>query len=473
MKNAKKKHGGSIVDIINGYRSRTFGFASKNFYSSFLAALHVVDNKDKYFPDVRPKKPQDLSSVVFKDFVHINSVMSHLKMTRNEIAKYNPALRRPVISGQKRIPRNFTFQAPQNKLSQHQSFYKLIPASERYKNQLRSKWYTVRRGDTLSGVASRFRTSVNKLHRHNNVSHKNKIYVGQVLRIPGRASPSASVAWSAKGRKARKNYSGETMVYRVRRNDNLTKIANRFDTEVSELIWLNKMKRPDQIHPGQRLKVPKRITLAQVFKKTPAPKIAPANNEKERAVSKFDSADLGKPAIQNLETQKFEIRFVSNEAVDQVNRKRPAFLPVSFAGNANSSKVGIIVVDFDETLSHYAEWSKLPIEQILSLNGLRSQSRLNVHAKIKVPFINVDPNFFEERRQEYHKAIQEDFFNNFKINKLLVRNISKGETVWELCNEIYSIPFWLLASYNPDKDIYSISVGEPIVVPIISSVGSG
>ena len=55
----------------------------------------------------------------------------------------------------------------------------------------------------------------------------------------------------------------------------------------------------------------------------------------------------------------------------------------------------------------------------------------------------------------------------------MVRDISKGETVWEICNDIYSIPFWLLASYNPDKDINTLSAGEPIVVPIISPINSG
>ncbi len=72
----------------------------------------------------------------------------------------------------------------------------------------------------------------------------------------------------------------------------------------------------------------------------------------------------------------------------------------------------------------------------------------------------------------FDKAIQEDFFSNYKIEKLLIRNMAKGETAWEICNEIYAIPFWLLASYNPGKDINSIPVGEPIVVPIISPAKS-
>jgi membrane-bound lytic murein transglycosylase D len=252
MERAKKRHGASIVDVVNDYRSRTFGFASKNFYAEFLAALHVVKNKRKYFPEVNFDRPLNLSSVVFKDFVHINSIMAHFNMTRNEIAKYNPALRGPVISGQKRIPRDFTFQAPRNNFSQRNNFYRIIPANERYKRQIRSRWHTVRRGDTLSGIASRFKMSVDKLYSHNNLSHKNKIYIGQVLRLPGRRGSVYSPVRVA--RRNQKQHNGETIVYRVRRKDNLTKIASRFDTEVGVLLGLNQIKHPAQIYRGQLLR---------------------------------------------------------------------------------------------------------------------------------------------------------------------------------------------------------------------------
>lgn len=476
MRRAKKQHGGHIVDIINGYRSRTFGFASKNFYAEFLAALHVVQNREKYFPGVRFDKPQKMSSVVFRDYLHINNVMSHFGMTRAEVSEYNPALRKPVISGQKRIPRGFTFQAPSDKFPQLQALYKSIPGSARYKKQVRSKWYTVRRGDTLSGVASRFRTSVNKLYAYNNLNHRNKIYVGQVLRLPGRGHSARSATRVAKVKRTRRTYSGETVSYRVRRNDNLTKIARRFDTDINELLRLNGINDPDQLFPGQKLKVPQETVVAQAVNKARSmPKIYPPAANKERFTLKVDRSNSVKASAQKAGAPNVEIKFVSNnEPMNKMNENRPAFLPVAFASDATrSSGIGVITVDFDETLSHYADWAKLSVRKILKLNGMRSRSRLDIHAKIKVPFTRTDPDTFAERRQEYHKGIQEDFFNNFKINKLLVRNVSKGETIWEICNDIYSIPFWLLASYNPEKDIHTLSVGEPIVIPMISPVKAG
>ena len=465
MKIAKKRHGASIVDVINEYRSRSFGFASKNFYAEFLAALDVVNNKRKYFPYINYYKPLNLSSVVFKDFVSISSVMSNLKMTRDEIAKYNPALRKPVISGQKRIPRNFTFQAPQNKFSQRRDFYQIFPASERHKKQIRSKWYTVRRGDTLSAIASRFRTSVNRLYSYNNLTHRNKIYIGQVLRLP---SSGASVYPSVRMVKQyQKKYTGELIHYTVRRNDNLTIIANTFDTEVSELLKLNRIKYPDQIIRGQLLKVPSTgNSVNDRMQIAPKTKVVPL---------KAYISDRKKNNSNKLKTEGFEVKLAHIKSVDKANKSRPAFLSVSFEnkkGTVNSSQIGVILVDFDETLSHYAEWSRLPVEKIINLNRMSKSSHLKIRTKIKVPFLKVEPDLFQERRQEYHKAIQEDFFNNYKIDKLLVRNMAKGETAWQICNEIYAIPFWLLASYNPEKDINSISVGESIVVPIISPVRS-
>jgi putative chitinase len=50
--------------------------------------------------------------------------------------------------------------------------------------------YTVRSGDTLSGIASRFGTTVAALQRANGISNPNLIYVGQKLTIPGGGAPS-------------------------------------------------------------------------------------------------------------------------------------------------------------------------------------------------------------------------------------------------------------------------------------------
>lgn len=60
MARAKQQHGDDIVNIIDNYRGRIFGYASMNFYAEFLAAVEVYENHPQYFGSLvldRPNSP--------------------------------------------------------------------------------------------------------------------------------------------------------------------------------------------------------------------------------------------------------------------------------------------------------------------------------------------------------------------------------------------------------------------------------
>ena len=118
MQRAKKKFGNNIVQIIKHYRKRTFGFASKNFFAEFLAALEVTRNPLKYFPNIEIEKPLRMTSFQVGDYVNISTMIKYLGISREQIAEFNPALRRPVITGKKRVPKNFIFQATTDQFPQ-------------------------------------------------------------------------------------------------------------------------------------------------------------------------------------------------------------------------------------------------------------------------------------------------------------------------------------------------------------------
>jgi membrane-bound lytic murein transglycosylase D len=522
MKRAKKRHGSDISKIVRSYKSRTFGFASRNFYAEFLAALHVVKNQDKYFPNLKIQKPHRRVSIILPNYIHVNTAMDYFGMTREEIAEANPSLRRPVLNGEKRIPKGFVFQAPSSKLNNLQTSYNKIPQRVLYSKQLRSKWYTVRRGDTLSGVALRFGTSIRSLRTYNKIGRRNQIYIGQVLQLPKRRSqPTVRLASYDP-----QNYS--LVSYKVRRNDNLSKIAKRFRTDAHHLVKINKIKNPNSLYPGQKIKVPQSrpsIKLAkfegdrnalidgyyQVQKNDNLSKIAKRFDtnvihltslnrmrdpnslyfgQRLKISSSTNNATASKSKIKNFklsvkhqvktitkQQNKKEIKIkralpertlkVATKTNKVLNENRPAFMPVSFSSKHQES-IGTITVDFDETLSHYAEWSLLSVRELRKINRIGKKAEITVHGKLRVSFSKTNPEKFEERRQEYHKAIQEDFFNNYDISKLTIRSIEKGETLWEICNDNFTIPLWLLSSYNSEKNINALEVGEPIIIPVIS-----
>src|SRR5699024_1895395 len=76
-----------------------------------------------------------------------------------------------------------------------------------------SSSYTVKKGDTLSHIAKRHGTTVNRLASLNNIKDVNKIYVGQKIKLPGGVSSKTS------GSKVKKQY------YTVKRDDTLSHIA--------------------------------------------------------------------------------------------------------------------------------------------------------------------------------------------------------------------------------------------------------
>ncbi|MDT9683358.1 LysM peptidoglycan-binding domain-containing protein [Streptomyces sp. TRM76323] len=95
--------------------------------------------------------------------------------------------------------------------------------------------YTVRSGDNLSTIASRYGMSTATLASLNGISNPNYIYVGQVLKVSG-------------------NYVSTTSYrsYTVRSGDSLWLIASKLGTTVSHLQSVNGVS--SLIYPGQTLK---------------------------------------------------------------------------------------------------------------------------------------------------------------------------------------------------------------------------
>ncbi len=372
------------------------------------------------------------------------------------------------------------FKGPADRNLNLNEVYAAIPADLKFNKQVRVRWYTVRRGDTLSTIARRHRTSVWKLKERNTI-RGHRIYKGQVLEIPGKAY---------KGGKTRvvsvvhpKPDWGqvvipddlETIKYRVRRRDTLTRIAHKFGVHVSVLAKLNAMDDPHSLRPGQRIKVPKpgtdfKMQLASAASTNASQPETPKIEVQMSGVQSDENtivASTTEPLEKNAEVEKALSNLAS---AFQINKNRHAFRPVKFvADNEEDYRMGLIKIDFDETLSHVADWARLSVRELRRLNNLRRRgSRIRANQTIKVPFRRTTPEEFERKRQEYHKAIQEDFFGNYQVEKVVTRKLKRGETLWEICNNVYSIPFWLLSNYNPDKDINTISVGESINIPILT-----
>src|SRR5690606_7014304 len=109
------------------------------------------------------------------------------------------------------------------------------------KTTAKTTTYTVKKGDTLWGIAQKYKTTVNELVRLNKIKNPNLIHPGQKLKVPGEAPSKSKVAGK---------------YYTVKKGDTLSHIAVRYKTTVSSLVILNpNIKNPNLIYPGQRIRV--------------------------------------------------------------------------------------------------------------------------------------------------------------------------------------------------------------------------
>lgn len=99
--------------------------------------------------------------------------------------------------------------------------------------------YIVKKGDTLSGIASKYGTTYQVLASYNGISNPNLIGVEQAIKIPNGTMPHIT------------NTSSRT--YIVKSGDTLSSIAKKYGTTYQKIAKDNNISNPNKIYPGQKL----------------------------------------------------------------------------------------------------------------------------------------------------------------------------------------------------------------------------
>ncbi len=176
---------GSYDKIYLHHKTKIFGFASKNFYSEFVAALRVARRLEKDKTIIRDR-PWASVTVRLKGYAGEKELRRYFGISRQDFARLNPALLDPVLQGKKYVPKGFLLRLPATKIIRQRA--KKMPNKLFHSSQKRDKRYTVRKGDTASSIAKKQRISLKELSRANKLNRKRTVRVGQKLIIPTRGS---------------------------------------------------------------------------------------------------------------------------------------------------------------------------------------------------------------------------------------------------------------------------------------------
>ncbi len=213
-----------------------------------LAAMIIGHNPERYgFKIENPEPPLAFDTATVTHCLSIATIARAAEVGEDDIIGLNPALRRWCTPPNRS---SHVVYLPAGKREIFAANYEKLDKT----NLVNWHHHVVGRGETLGGIASRYRVSLAAIKATNKMKGS-KLRPGQSLLIP--LAPEDARRYAERDyeepRVGSTKYKGGT--YKVRPGDNLFDIARKAGTTVSQLMAANKLKPGSVIRPGQRLKL--------------------------------------------------------------------------------------------------------------------------------------------------------------------------------------------------------------------------
>ena len=200
----------------------------------FLAVLHILNDPQAHGLTLPPLYEEiNTEEVVINKQVHLKTIAKRLDMDYGALKDLNPELRHNLTPNS-----TYSLKVPYGKGEMLLAKLGNIPV---YRPPVPTyNVHRVRRGDSLSVIADRYKTSVRAIMAANGLRKKDFLKVGWKLKIPtkkGISSPRKKTPVYASKPK------GKPVEYIVKKGDSLWTIANRFNTTTKAIRSFNHLRR--------------------------------------------------------------------------------------------------------------------------------------------------------------------------------------------------------------------------------------
>ena len=209
----------------------------------FMATLHIVKNLEKYGLDSIPvNKPLEYEIITISKQVHLRNVAKKIGATEKTLRELNPELRYRILPQDK-----YPLRVPIGKGQILLAKLDEIPVS--YPPRRAYVYHRIRPGESLSTIARRYRCSVSRIMRANNLRRSSFIVAGKKLKIPRKGT----IVYRPK--KQNGTDYGRPSTHVVKSGDSLWIIAKRYGTTTKKIQDLNSLP-TTHLHVGQVLEIP-------------------------------------------------------------------------------------------------------------------------------------------------------------------------------------------------------------------------
>jgi membrane-bound lytic murein transglycosylase D len=515
-----------IATIVRDYKSPSFGFASRNFYASFLAALEVDKNWEKYFGSLKRAPEARFQEIALPIRASVSALERALGIDRDTLRELNPALRAVCWRGLRPVPKGYRLRLPigdtqwtatlvaqrlggvpaaagallaSNALPASGAVGNPVPGNSVPGNAVAvdasvvdtgSSRHRVRRGETLASLAEEYGISATTLASLNGMRPTARLRTGHYIRLPSGAQVVKVAALEPIPVTAARL--GAAGIYIVQSGDSLPEIATKVGVSESELLALNHLPDPDFMFEGQRL----RVSGSGAGTAEPAAAARAGASAEEPLTAAAGAGQAGQAASGGVPAEVAELESDEDaQAVASVVKPGALSQPVSAAqqealgpglGPAavevtatadptdySIAKNDTIIVAAAETLGHYADWLGIPAQRLRTLNHMRYGRPVVIGHRVKLDFAKVPREEFEGRRREYHRALEASYFAAHRIAGTETYLARRGDSLWNLTLRYEHLPIWLLQQYNPDVDFSEMRPGTQIVVPRVEDLSAG
>lgn len=354
-----------------------------NYIPKFIAAVHIARDPAKYgFNNIDFHPEFEFESITISKPVSLELLAQGMNVPYEDLKKMNPRYKSdyvPVYSDRQnalRVPKGQTAIA-------------LAALEKSYSDAPRIyiatfEFYKVRRGDTLSGIARKFRTSIARIRDLNDwAGRKTFIKIGQRIKVPEDGpvnakrkteKPKTVASFKSSDENAKEVASNERepdsvgglvagAFYIVKRGDTLIGIASRHGISLSEIRRLNNLRNRSKIRAGERLVVQKTSSAA---------------NAHRAAGLARSSAGSVKSASQRSMKSSDELARIAKAQAKKTSKSKASKVSAVSAKKRHVVKVG-------ENLTTIAKRYGVSVGEIAKTNALNNRAKLFVGKSLLIP----------------------------------------------------------------------------------------
>lgn len=370
---------------------------TRGYVPAFIAATYIMNYYKAH--NICPAvctRPASLDTLYVDNKVHFQQITDVINIPIEDLRAYNPQFKKDIIPGDyKKYALNLPVQKVSTYIEKKDAIYayntkdllthRKVAGLDVIETKATIRTHRVRRGETLNSIAQKYGITVNQLKKWNGLK-SNSISVGRQLTVGVATSrkadikeeiqsPLADTASNIQSNyiiKTTKQLKSKTSYYKIKKGDNITKIAGIQGVSVSDIKKWNNLKTNNLI-VGKTLRIEKKeyITVQDTVRMS----------EPEMPLVLVDSTylkSLVEDYLSKIERDASSLPLVNivSDKEDEIDRR----------SETNSRRIIYHKVRIGETIPRIAARYNVSKDEIITWNKLTSNiARVGQRLLIRLP----------------------------------------------------------------------------------------